>query len=145
MPIDRTKIALLHVGKARLGMDDDAWRSMLRRAAGVSSSTDLDDAGFDLVMQEFRRLGFISTAAARNFGERRGMASDEQVYLIRKLWAEYTAGEGTDASLGHWLERTFKVSALKFLDDRRASRAIDALRAMVARRSSEKASPHATP
>lgn len=137
MPLDRKKIALVHLGKARLDMDDSAYRSMLGRIAGVASSRDLTGEGFRLVMEELKRLGFTSDASKRNFGERRGMASDAQVHLIRELWGQYTSGEGTDASLGHWLERTFKVSALKFLDDRRASRAIDALKAMVSRRAQQ--------
>lgn len=145
MPLDRKKISVLHVAKARLGLTDDDWRGVLRGVAGVASSTELDDAGFALVMDHLKSLGFTSTAAARSFGHRRGMASAAQVHLLRQLWSQYTSGEGTDASLGHWLERTFKVSALKFLDDRRASRAIDALKAMVARRSTEKESHGVAP
>ncbi len=139
MAIDRKKIAVLHVAKQRLAIDDEAWRQLLQRTAGVESSRDLDAAGFDRVMTELKRLGFESDASKRNFGERRGMATDGQIALIRKLWAEYTDAQGTDASLGHWLFRTFRTSSIKFLDADRGSKAIDALKAMVARRSRETA------
>jgi len=36
MTLSHKKISLLHVAKARLGIDDEAWRDMLTQAAGVS-------------------------------------------------------------------------------------------------------------
>ena len=34
MTLSRKKISLLHVAKAHLGIDDEAWPDMLTRAAG---------------------------------------------------------------------------------------------------------------
>ncbi len=131
----RSKLALLHVAKARVGMTDDDYHAMLQRIAGVSSSTKLDDWGFDSVMAEFERLGFVSTARRKVFGGKRaGMASPAQITKIRTLWASYTSGQGTDASLGKWLDGHFKVSALRFVAAELAPKVIGALSNMNQRR-----------
>ncbi|MEI7606676.1 MAG: regulatory protein GemA [Rhodospirillaceae bacterium] len=128
MAIDRKKIALIQVAKQQLGLDDDTYRAILHRLAGVKSSKDLDEAGFKALMIHFEVAGFVSTATKRNFGERRqGMASSSQVAKLRKLWAEFTGGAGTDASLGKWLEGRFKVSSIRFVTSELASKAIAGL------------------
>jgi phage gp16-like protein len=132
--IARSKISLLHVAKSRLGLDDESYRDILRNVAGVSSSRELDDAGFDAVMFHFQRMGFTSDFGRRNLGNRLGMASAGQVAKIRGLWSDYTSGEGTEAQLGHWLRRQFKVDAVRFLDAGQAHKAIGALSVMVAKR-----------
>jgi hypothetical protein len=81
-------------------------------------------------MEEFGRLGYASDFAKRNMGNRPGKASPAQVQKLRALWAQYTGGEGDDASLGKWLERQFGVSALRFLDYETAQRAIGGAIAM---------------
>jgi phage gp16-like protein len=130
MAIDRKQLSLIHVAKARLGLDDDDYRTILRRFGGVDSSKSLDQSGFLRVMDAFTRLGFRSDFNTKNFGERAAMASPNQVALIRSLWVEYTTGEGTEKTLGKWLERTFKISSIRFVSAEIAPKAITALKAM---------------
>ena len=139
MGLVRKKISLVHVAKKKLGLSDDDYRAVLLRAAGVSSSRDLDDWGFNQVMQEFARLGFQSDFGRRNLVARRNpfMASSAQLGYIRRLWSEYTDGEGTDASLGKWLERSFKVSSVRFITADLAPKAITALKAMNAKKAAK--------
>jgi hypothetical protein len=85
-------------------------------------------------MEVFASLGFTSDSAEANFGRRAGMATPGQVVAIRRLWSLYTGGEGTDATLGQWLAKTWHISALRFLPEDQAKKAIIALRAMCARR-----------
>lgn len=134
MPLARKQLSLIHVAKAQLGMEEEDYRALLKRFGGVESSKDLDHAGFLRVVDAFTRLGFRSDFSKRNFGERACMASPRQVALIRDLWTEYTRGEGTDATLGKWLDHKFKVSALRFLPAEAAPKAITALKAMKARK-----------
>lgn len=133
--ISRRKLSLVHVAKAQLGLDDDAYRGVLQ-SGGVRSARDLDDEGFAAVMRRFEALGFRSSRKRRALGERRGMASDRQLELIRMLWLEY-AGKDQERGLGHWLERRFGVSDLRFLDAPGAHKAINGLRAMIGRRESK--------
>lgn len=63
--ISREKIALIHVAKTRLQLDEDDYRSLLRAEGGVDSSRDLDEAGFERLLKRFQKLGFVSTSDAR--------------------------------------------------------------------------------
>ena len=63
--ITRAKIALLHVVKKQLELDEDAYRDLMFAECGVRSSKDLDDARFAKLMKRFEKLGFKSTSTAR--------------------------------------------------------------------------------
>ncbi len=143
MTIDTKKIGLIRVAKTKLGLTEEDYRTILKRYGGVDSSKDLDLAGFMAVMTYFEHCGFKSTSKKKNFGDRPGMASPGQVALIRRMWGEFTAGEGTDASLGKWLHRQFKVSAIRFVSTEVAPKAISALKAMVKKKADTPATPTA--
>lgn len=134
--ITAKQTALLHVAKKELALEDDDYRAILLDAAGVDSSRDLDREGFQAVMRELEALGFKSSRAkpAPDYGHRYGFATPEQCSYIRSLWDEYTDGQGDDGTLGKWLQRTYKVSALRFVTYGQAPKAITALRAMIARK-----------
>ena len=134
MALSRTQLSLIHVAKTQLALEDEDYRAILKRFGGVESSAKLEKPGFLKVMDAFTRLGFRSDFSTKNFSERAGMASPRQVATSRKLWGEYTAGDGDDNSLGKWLERTFKVSSLRFVSSAVAPKAITALKAMKAKK-----------
>ncbi|MDE0390987.1 MAG: regulatory protein GemA [Rhodospirillales bacterium] len=128
----RSKLtALIHGAKAQLGLGDDDYRAILLHEAGVETSRDLDNDGFDAVMERLKALGFKPTVRPPAYGHRAGMATPAQVAYIRSLWKEYTEGVGDDRSLGKWLQRTVKVSDLRFVSFAAARKAITGLRAMV--------------
>lgn len=64
MPIPKSKIALIHVAKRKLGMDDAEYRAALLRV-GVSSARDLDGPKFAALMDHFERCGFLSRRNTR--------------------------------------------------------------------------------
>lgn len=131
MALSKQKTSLIHVAKRKLHLSDDTYRDILMKVSGVTSSSDLDDRGFTALMDYMAKLGFKSTSRSKEYGPRRNMATPAQVRLIRRLWADYTDGAGTDAALGKWLARTFKVSDLRFVNGETAPKAIGALKAMV--------------
>lgn len=139
MSLTRKQSALIHVARKQLALADADYRAILRAEAGVDSSRDLDADGFQSVLRQFKRLGF-KQRGARSLGWRAGMASPAQVAYIRKLWAEYTDGKGDDRSLGKWLNRTVKVSDIRFVGYRAASKAITGLLAMVEKKAAADAS-----
>ncbi|MCF7874712.1 MAG: regulatory protein GemA [Candidatus Omnitrophica bacterium] len=53
--IDKKKLALIHIVKKELGLDDSKYRKILKEAAGVASAKDLDRAGFRKLMNHFVR------------------------------------------------------------------------------------------
>lgn len=133
VPLAADKLRLVHLAKRRLGLEDDDYRRILATVAGVTSSRELTEAGFCQLLDVFARLGFTSSSAAANFGRRDGFATTGQVAAIRRLWAAYHADPTSDAALGRWLERSWGVSALRFVTADQAPRIIGVLKAMSAR------------
>lgn len=128
------QLAMLHVAKKQLGLDDETYRCVLKDKGGVDSAKDLSRYGYDDVLAELKRLGFRPTSRDRGFGRRRGMATPEQIGLIRSLWAEWSSDEDAEKGLNKWLERFYHVSALRFLPAAEAGKAINGLRAMLRRK-----------
>lgn len=133
--LTKKQIALLHVAKKQLALDDDAYRTILARFGHVESAADLDAKGFYMVMKYFTALGFRSTWTQRTYGYRPTMATPAQVDLIRSLWRRFSdQPDHDDADLNKWLDHYQKVTALRFVDNRKAAKVISALKAMVARK-----------
>ena len=127
------QIALIHVARRELGLDDDQYRAVLSLyGGGVESSKELDRAGFDSVIAYFNRCGFRSEWMKRSYGARPGMATPAQINLIRDLWLEWS-GSDDEIALNRWIERSFHVTTLRFLTPDVAGKAINGLRAMIAR------------
>lgn len=129
MSISNEKKSVLHVAKSQMQMVDADYRALLQRAAGVSSSVDLDEAGFTAVMAEFERMGFRSSKGSAQKERREGMATPAQIGKIRALWKGYI-GIDDERALGHWLEKHFHISHVRFLEDWRAGKAIAILKKM---------------
>lgn len=133
MPLSRGQNRLLHVARRQLHLDDDTYRTILIKLAGVETSKKLTPAGFDTVMGYFEHLGFQPLQAkGPYYGDRPGMASPLQVQLIRDLWAKWSGSSDWQA-LDAWLLRTFKVTSLRFVNAKIAGKAIHALRGMASR------------
>lgn len=102
--------------------------------AGVATSLDLDQGGFEAIPGYFEWRGFKPLEAkGPNYGTRPGMASFAQLELIRVLWAEYTRGQSDEAGLTRWVARGWKVASLRFLTKDAAPKVITALKAMTSR------------
>ncbi|HSY51188.1 MAG TPA: phage protein GemA/Gp16 family protein [Thermoanaerobaculia bacterium] len=96
--ISAAQKGLLHVAKAKLGLDDDAYRDLLKAEAGVTSSVDLDNAGLNRVLKRFTKLGFINTAHRPLRSKRPdagALRTEDQMALIAKLYRDL--GWATDA------------------------------------------------
>lgn len=135
MTISKPQKAILHVAKGKLGLDDDVYRQALVRIAGVTSSTELDQAGFEAMMGFFDYCGFRPLGkGAPRYGNRPGMATFAQPELIRELWRElHDARECDDEALLGWLRKYQKVDSLGFLTLDGARKTITAFKAWKAR------------
>lgn len=144
MGIPSAKKSVIHVAKHQLHMADEDYRALLARAAGVTSSAELDAQGFEAVMAEFERLGFRSVKSRMQTTHREGMATPAQTGKILALWKAYS-GNDDDLRLGRWLEKHFHVSHVRFLEGRRAGKCIAVLEKMAtharAKRGDAKAEP----
>lgn len=131
MAIAKQKKAVIHVAKSQLHLADEDYRAMLQRVAGVSSSSELDDAGFDKVMAEFEMLGFRRTRQREQDVRREGMATPKQLGRIRALWKAFS-GNDDELKLGKWLGKHFHVSSVRFVEDSRAGKVVAVLEKMAA-------------
>lgn len=131
MATTKAKLALLRVAKSRLALSEDDYRATLENYGGSRSASDLDDRGFDAVMDRFRALGFTSDQRKRSYGVRAGMASPDQVALVRALWSE--VGSGDESHLNAWLTKFHKISSLRFATAAKVGQVIDALKQWKAR------------
>jgi len=129
MSISNAQKSVIHVARHQLQMADGDYRALLQRVAGVSSSVDLDDAGFTAVMAEFERLGFRNTKGRAQPAHRDGMATPAQIGKIRALFKGYV-GVDDDLRLARWLEKKFHVSHVNFLPGDRAGKVIAVLTKM---------------
>jgi Bacteriophage Mu, GemA protein len=125
------QLALLHVAKASLGLDEESYRDLLERESGVRSARDLDPEGFRAVVRRLERLGFHARRRD-TLPERPGMASAAQRDYIRALWRRYT-GRSDEAGLDAWLRKQCGAAGLAALDRAGAHKALTALKAMVSR------------
>lgn len=135
MTISKQPITLLHVAAGKLNWDEELYRSVLVRIAGVTSSKELDREGFEAIMAFCAYCGFRPLGKdAPRYGNRPGMATFAQIELIRELWRElHRAAECDDAALAGWLLKYHKVSSLRFLTLDGARKAIVALKSWKSR------------
>jgi len=122
-------IQQVKIAQKQLNMSDADYRALLQRVAGVFSSTELTQAGFALVMDEFARLGFISTArheAAMQGSRASWAASYAQRSKIAAMWDAWKGQHDPDG-LRRWLEHHHGVSDLRFCSAEKASKVIGAL------------------
>lgn len=60
MSLTRQQLAVIHVAAKNLGLDRDTYEDVLFSATGVRSSKDLDDRGFEAVLERFAELGWTN-------------------------------------------------------------------------------------
>src|SRR5436190_2088110 len=86
--IGRATTAAIHVGKKQLVLDDDTYRAMLHSVAGVTSSTQLDEAGADRV------LAGIPADGGGSLAVRHAMVREQWARLRKAGWARVAGAVG---------------------------------------------------
>lgn len=130
--IDRRTRAVIQIARKQLALEDDDYRSMLRREANVGSSSDLDDAGARRVMLWFENHGFRREAKPSTVGDRRPI-----VRKARALWISlYQLDEVTnrsDRALDAFARKTAGKETLRFCTNGEAAKVVEALKAWAER------------
>lgn len=129
-------IQLIHIGCSKVGLSDESARAFKEDHTGKASCSDMTIAELETVLGALKNAGFV--VANRNGKKRmpvterdRGYASEEQLEYIKGLW-ELAARVKTDAALESFVRRLIHVDALRFMDERDATKVILALRSMAA-------------
>lgn len=157
------QLALIHVAKAKLNLDDDTYRDILWVQAHVESAKDLDEIGVERVLQRFRELGFHMQGdqdagdgviqfrpkvryatpgpiASQNSTGAELPTSNQQA-LIRHLFEDL----GWHDRKRQMMFTARQCGGSPFPDRRQASALIETLKKMVARGYSERVVAAATP
>ena len=104
--------ARIHVGKARLGMDDDTYRAFLQRLTGKSSSKDMSTGQRARVLMEMTRLGAFKDA--RRPLTRQQRACLGKWYDLRKRGIVHSKDK---SSFNRYIKRYFGKNNLADLAD----------------------------
>lgn len=128
--VRRRELAMIHIAKQQLGMDDDSYRAVLWSIARVDSAADLDWAGRKQLLDHLKKCGFKPRPPKRA-GERE-LVEDELSKKIRALWLElHQAGvvrDPSESALNKWVKRMVGVDALRWLQPAQKSQLIEALK-----------------
>jgi hypothetical protein len=119
-------IQLIHIGKAKLGMDDEAYRAFLGGACGKDSSARMTLRELERVVRTMRSQGF-EQRPRRVQPEEQGMATPEQLEYIKGLWA-LAARVKTDRALNAFIRRIAHTDHIRFLTVSSAQKVILAVR-----------------
>jgi hypothetical protein len=131
----KSKLAMIHVAKKQLGLDDDVYRAMLREAIGVDSAAEIKyEFEYGKMMYAFEKLGFKITPKPRGKRERPQWAEEwggtqDQRAKIEVLW-KANARNKSDFALRAFIKRIAHVDHPRFLNVELAKKVILALEAM---------------
>ena len=123
-------VKIIHIAKAKTGLDDEAYRALLWGAAGVDSASQIRTSQqYNAVMAGFANLGF--QVQKRKVGSQStrpaNMITERQEYYIRGLW-ELASRAKDERSLRGICKRITGVDDLSFCSKSKASALILALR-----------------
>ena len=58
-------LAKVHIAKKQMALEDESYRALLRRITGYDSAAACSEVELDLIVTEFRRLGFVEKKTLR--------------------------------------------------------------------------------
>jgi len=122
-------IKLIHIGKGKMALTDDAYRAFLSGTVGKDSCTTMSIRQLETVLRVMRKNGFDSTARRVSY-EERGGATLEQLEYIKGMWAK-CARNKSDKALTTFVNRIARVKTLRFLTVETAQKVMLALRDMM--------------
>jgi len=122
-------IQLVHIGKSKMGLTDDAYRAFLEGITGKDSCAEMTARQLEAALRAMRKHGF-PLAARRVRPDEKGRATLPQLEYIKGMWAKCARNKSEKAMLA-FVERIVRVKALRFLDEHSAKSVILALREMM--------------
>ena len=124
-------IQLVHVGKGKMGMDDEAYRAFLSGVCGRDSAAKMTIRQLEQALKAMRKTGFVQLPS-RVKPEEKGGATLDQLEYIKGMWQKCARNKSDNAMLA-FVKRIARVDALRFLNVETAQKVILALRDMMAK------------
>jgi phage gp16-like protein len=138
----RVRLAKIHVGKQRLNLSDDVYRSIIGTVCpGKKSAAECNERELGRILDAFKALGFVEgnsfTTSLDDFDDR-----EPQARLIRALHADCLAlgvmKNGSEKGLQAFVKRVSGTDNLRWLTPQGANKVIEALKAMKKRAQSRR-------
>lgn len=128
-PARNPRIAKVHIARKEMGLDEASYRAVLARVTGRDSAGGCTDAQLDAVLEEFKRLGWVTKT------KRPPLSKKPHVRLIWALWGQLRPGlrDGSATALRSFCARQTGVSDPEWLDGAQANRVTEALKAWIKR------------
>jgi hypothetical protein len=120
------QLALIHVGKKRLGLDEESYRSILKTHGGAESAKDLTDFGVEKVLSFFKQLGF-SYRKPKNRQDFTILRTRKQKAMIFHLMEDLTWWA---VRLNKFILKMTGKDSVDLLTKEEASRIIEGLKSM---------------
>lgn len=120
------QLSKIHIAKKDLGLDDETYRALLARVAGVRSAKDLNPRQIGAVLAEFSRLGWASTPAKKH-GRKAPKAAPDRVKLVGKIEAFLAEAKRSWAYADGIAMRMFQVERVEWLDPAQLQKMVAAL------------------
>lgn len=144
-PISASQVKKIHALKTALSLSDETYRVLLQDGFTVTSSKELSFEDAEILIREMENKAVSIGVWEKRSGcdqtgrdhSRPGMATASQIRKIKMLWGEVTTAQDESSrqrALRSFLERVVKVSDLRFLEVAAASKVINALKQMQARK-----------
>lgn len=137
-PRRTTELAVIHLGRKALALEEDAYRDWLQQLTGRRSAADLSSAQRQTVIEAMRARGFSQSDRGMGAGLAKGMRGGSTLRphqqkvraLWRALWNLGALHDGADAALDRWIRgpQGAGVDALRFADAKACNMAIQGLR-----------------
>ncbi|WP_448646771.1 gp16 family protein [Pseudomonas mohnii] len=115
MSIRNLQLSKIHIAKKDLGLDDETYRALLARVAGVRSAKDLNPRQIGAVLAEFGRLGWESTPAKKH-GRKAPTAAPDRAKLVGKIEAFLAEAKRSWAYADGMAMRMFKVERVEWCE-----------------------------
>jgi len=137
-PYKGSLIKIIHVAKRQLDMDDETYRTMLRRLTNRDSCSFLSMSQLEEVVDHLRGLGFAETPARKaKVKANPKPADDPQSRKIRSLWLTLrdmgAIKDSSEAALASFARRQTQVERLEWLNNYQAERVIESLKSWIKR------------
>lgn len=87
-------IQLIHIGKSKLCLDDDTYRSLLVAMTGKDSTKAMTASELNKVLARLKQLGFVVAHKKKDpkpIDDKVSLDTEQQIKLIRHLWLELHA------------------------------------------------------
>src|SRR3989304_1882999 len=111
---NNAQLALIHVARKQLGLDDDDYQTILMSVCRVDSAKDIKHNGdVQALMDAFRRLGFDQKQAHDEILNSVPMATEEQKHKIKRIWETVTKNANVGcSSLDTFINNRFHVNGI---------------------------------